>query len=109
MSAAPKPGDFYVYQDEDQNAVAVAIARLGPNGGQTATSICRMSLPSKALTQRQINQYAAMFAAVPQLLAALGLAATEMRAMRAAHGPGLVTDQAIALAEAALDKAEGRS
>lgn len=50
---------------------------------------------------------ARLIAAAPDLLAALELATREMRAMRAAVGPGLMTDQSIATAEAALSKATG--
>lgn len=63
--------DLYVYRDEDKHAVAVARPHTGPNGGFSAHHIAKMALPSKRLTQDEIDGFADLFAAAPDMLAAL--------------------------------------
>lgn len=65
------PGTTYVYRDEDGDAIAVARHRVGPNGGWTADTLARMSVPSKHVTRDELNAYALTFAAAPELLEAL--------------------------------------
>lgn len=44
---AIQPGELYVYRDEDGDAVAIAKACTGPNGGFVGADICKVSLPNK--------------------------------------------------------------
>jgi len=64
-----KAGDLYVYRGDEGEAIAVARRRIGPRGGWTADSIARMSLPSKHVSQDELNAYAASFASVADLTA----------------------------------------
>jgi len=64
-------GDLYVYRDEDKNAVAIAMSDTGPRGGWVGRDIAKMAIPRPAVPQEQINKFADLFAAAPDLLEAL--------------------------------------
>lgn len=62
---------LYVHTCEDGDAISIAESGLAANGAWTGISIARMRGPSKEKTQDEINAYAAIFAAAPDMLAAL--------------------------------------
>jgi len=66
----PEIGTVYVHIDEDGNAVSVAM-HGGKPGAWQGISVARMATPSDARTQEQINDWARIFAAAPDMLAAL--------------------------------------
>lgn len=53
-----KEGKFYVYRDEDGNAVAVALMTRGPNGGHIGVDYARMGVPYGKTTWEDINNRA---------------------------------------------------
>lgn len=53
-----KLGQFYVYKDEDGNAVAVAQMGVGPNGGRMGFDAARLPVPYGKVTREDINNRA---------------------------------------------------
>lgn len=53
-----KEGQFYVYRDEDGNAVAIAMMAKGPNGGGMGVDYARMGVPYGKTTREDINNRA---------------------------------------------------
>lgn len=51
-------GQFYVYRDEDGNAVAIAMMAKGPNGGRAGIDYARMGVPYGTTTREDINDRA---------------------------------------------------
>lgn len=66
-----EPGTLYVYRGEDNDPIAVARSRVGPRGGFTADSLATFSVPSKHVSGEDLEKYARLFAAAPDLLKAL--------------------------------------
>lgn len=58
-----KEGQFYVYRDEDGNAVAIAMMSKGPNGGRMGIDYARMGVPYGKTTREDINNRAEFMAA----------------------------------------------
>lgn len=56
-------GTYYVYKDEDGNAVAVAKWEEGRSGGAVGVMICKFGLPTASQTWADINSQAADIAA----------------------------------------------
>lgn len=51
-------GQFYVYRDEDGDAVAVAQMSEGPNGGHVGVDYARLPVPRGKTTREDINNRA---------------------------------------------------
>lgn len=62
--------DLYVYRDEDKHAVAIARPQTGQNGGFSAHHVAMMALPGLRLTQDEIDGFANLFVAAPDMLEA---------------------------------------
>lgn len=55
------PGPYYVYIDENGDAIALAAHGKGPQGGWQGVNIASVDVPSKNKTREQINATAAHF------------------------------------------------
>jgi hypothetical protein len=62
-------GKWYVAQDEDGDAIAIAETARGPNGGWVGVDIARMPVPGKYKTRADINNHARLIAAAPETAA----------------------------------------
>ncbi len=71
MAVTFNAGDWYVYKDEDGDAVAIAEWTLNKRGNLYGSDLARMAVPNKRWTQEQINKKARLIAAAPELLEAL--------------------------------------
>ncbi len=71
MGKHTRLGELYVYRDEDGNAAAINRWAQGPNGGLSADSLARVHLPNGRVSRSELNQYATLFSAAPELLSAL--------------------------------------
>lgn len=58
-----KEGQFYVYRDEDGNAVSIAMMSKGPNGGHMGVGYASMGIPYGKTTWEDINNRAEFMAA----------------------------------------------
>jgi hypothetical protein len=102
---------WYVYKDEDGDAIAVAEHGVGPNGGWQGKHIAKMPVPDKKRTRQEINDHASLIVRsvnshhklVEALEEARSIAELTLQRGDAAYGLG----QIIAKIDSALASARG--